>query len=342
MAKRVFKDESRDAQKKAQKRADAIATVEVVLSRILREPSLCDDPDMVNIKSMICRIGRDRDKFPLPLDEGEDDLSVSSAGGNRLSSGVGKSLYGREDVDLSDAVIQITASSCETRTTRVDGNDFPHRMWKLNAVDGDATVITVRLDSTLNSEGKFLSPGAIVHVTSGFPVYMDYGDLYDQRCAIVVRSFRVLGRGPVPPGISKGPPQRLSVKEDLGGRAPGEGHDDVGSAEGGGASQNAKGVSREEGADACDCRGQLCSKHGVSFAVCVSKCVPVEKLSLTRVARECVFVDRELKNMEPNHLRFLCYWYYATSVYQFHGKGNRVVLPDCIINAIRKKYPDAE
>ena len=33
--------------------------------------------------------------------------------------------------------------------------DILHRTWKINAIDGDQTVITVRLDSTLNSEGNF-------------------------------------------------------------------------------------------------------------------------------------------------------------------------------------------
>lgn len=135
---------------------------------------------MVNIKLMLCQIGWDQDKFPLLLDDEEDNVSVSSAGNIHLSSGIGKFLYGRKIIDLSDAAIQITAALCETRTTRFNDKDFPHQMWKLNAVDSDITVITVRLDSTnstFNSEGKFLPPGVIVHITSGFPVYMAYDDL---------------------------------------------------------------------------------------------------------------------------------------------------------------------
>ena len=59
-------------------------------------------------------------------------------------------------------------------------------MWKMNAIDKDQTVITIRLDSTMNSGGKFLSPGTVVHVTSAFPVYINYGGMYDMRCAIVL------------------------------------------------------------------------------------------------------------------------------------------------------------
>jgi len=35
------------------------------------------------------------------------------------------------------------------------GKDILHRTWKINAIDGNQAVITVRLDSTLNSEGSF-------------------------------------------------------------------------------------------------------------------------------------------------------------------------------------------
>ena len=179
MQKRViaYKDESREEQKRAQKHVDAIVTVEVVLSSILSKPSVWDEPDMINIKSMVCQIGRDREKFPLPLDEDSDNESVSSAGNLSLTAGLGKSLYEREELDLSDAVLQITDALCENRTTRVDGKDLPHRLWKFNAINGDSTVITVRFDSTLNSEGKFLIPGTVVRVASGFPVYTNYGDL---------------------------------------------------------------------------------------------------------------------------------------------------------------------
>ena len=129
-----------------------------------------------------------------------------------MTVGLGESLYKREDVDLSDVVLQVTAATPENRMTKVEGKDVPHRMWKLNAVDGNSTIITVRLDSTLNLEGKFLTPGTIIHVTSGFPVYMNYGDLYEMRCAIVLRAFGVIGRRPVP-DVRKGPPQRLSVQD---------------------------------------------------------------------------------------------------------------------------------
>ena len=64
MPKRVFKDESKDDQQKAVKRANAIVNVEAVLGKIIGKPAVWDDPDMNNIRSMVCQIGRDRENSP--------------------------------------------------------------------------------------------------------------------------------------------------------------------------------------------------------------------------------------------------------------------------------------
>ena len=132
---------------------------------------------------------------------------------------------------------------------------------------------------------------------------MNYGDLYEMRCAIVLRAFCFIGRRPVP-HVMKGPPQRLSVQDASVERVPGK---DVGAkdmqrgVEGG--LGKATGV---DSAGVCGCGGRLCSKHGISLSVYLSKCVPVENVSLEKVAWECVFVTKELKEMLPNHFRFLC------------------------------------
>jgi len=70
-----------------------------------------------------------------------------------------------------------------------------------------------------------------------------------------------------------------------------------------------------------ECTGNLCSKHGIAFAVCLVGSVPIKNVSIGKVARECVFVDRELKDMANNLKCFLLYYYYATSVYQFYGRA---------------------
>jgi hypothetical protein len=88
------------------------------------------------------------------------------------------------------------------------------------------------------------------------------------------------------------------------------------------------------------CNGILCSKHGLTFGnLCLAELIPPKTVPLPLVARDCVFVTMDMNEMMNNNKRFLLYYYYATTVYQFHGSGNRVDLPECIIYAIRALYP---
>ena len=73
MPKSVFKDDSKDDQQKAVKRANAIVTVEAALGKIIGKPAVWDDPDMDNIWSMVCQIGTDRENSPFPLDDEENE-----------------------------------------------------------------------------------------------------------------------------------------------------------------------------------------------------------------------------------------------------------------------------
>ena len=307
-----------------------IHMAEKLLGHCADHPESWRDNSLRVVRSLVRRIGTDCINFPLcPGDEGVPSENISKD--IILTKSIGIALYNRKDPDLNDMTIQITVASSEMMSSKLCGDavgkkakDIPYRQWKLNAIDGDATVITVRLDSTLNSEGKLLTPGAVIHVSSAFPVYMNSGDMYDMRCAIVLREFQLVGRLPVP--ITSGPPaKRLKVE----------------------ALEEKKAVDEEVAIDeptttkSCiQCSCKLCSSHGISFSTCLSKCIPIEGISLARVAKECVFVTKELKDMNSSNKRFLLYYYYATSVYQFHGKGNRVELPECIVSRIRKAYPD--
>ena len=40
--------------------------------------------------------------------------------------------------------------------------------------------------------------------------------------------------------------------------------------------------------------------------------------------------------------RFLLFYWYATNIYQYHGKGNRIILPLCLKSAIRARFPEPD
>ncbi|KAL7518122.1 hypothetical protein ACHAWF_000176 [Thalassiosira exigua] len=141
------------------------------------------------------------------------------------------------------------------------------RKWKFTAIDGDETSIMLRIDSTLNTARNLLTPGAIVKVHSFAPVYSRYDDEDERRCAIVVRKFEVVGRQ-VLSQTQLGPPKKRA--------------------------KPAKPIKKHEPnqvsiGDGGFCSGELCSKHGVEFVTCSTECIPVQEVSLSLVARECVF-----------------------------------------------------
>ncbi|KAL7549905.1 hypothetical protein ACHAWF_013166 [Thalassiosira exigua] len=158
----------------------------------------------------------------------------------------------------------------------------------------------LRIDSTLNTAGNLLTPGAIVEVQSFAPVYFRYDDEGERRCAIVVRKFEIVGRQ-VLTQTKLGPPKKRAKPAKTTKK------------------QKPNQASIEDG---CVCSGELCTKHGVEFVACLTERFPVQEVSLSLVARECVFATRSLEMMTPRDKRFLLYYYYATTVYQFHGRGN--------------------
>lgn len=332
-----FKDEQKAAEDREKDKRVMVRIAENVLGELLNNPPSWNDPSLSNVRSMVRRIGMDSATYPLSLGDVEEASNDSPPPSNiNLSKGIGTSLYKREDMDMKDITLQITHCQDENVNAKLGGSvesnqtsDIPYRQWKLNAIDGDGTVITVRLDSTLNSEGKLLAAGAVIRVASAFAVYMNYGEMYDERCAIVLRDFVILCTRPVPSERSGPHTKRLKVEN----KTDEENNND---------SSNNANDETESPSMKCNntCSGQLCSKHGLNFSVCLAKCVPIEGISLARVAKECVFVTKEFKDMTNKNKRFLLYYYYATSVYQFHGAGNRIELPECIVSRVRQAYPD--
>ena len=71
--KRMFKDELKDDDKKEQKRAEAIATMEAALDKLTSNPNSWNNAELDNVKSMICKIGSDKNACPPP--PGETDVA---------------------------------------------------------------------------------------------------------------------------------------------------------------------------------------------------------------------------------------------------------------------------
>ena len=166
-----------------------------------------------------------------------------------------------------------------------------------------------------------------LHATKeALPVYFRYDDQHEKRCAIVIREFEVEGHYELPPELMGTAKRRIRAM--TGKTLPTKKY-----------RQNTT-TSGNITNKSCICNGGECSKHGVVFVTCITECIPVGRVPLAFVARECVFATRKIDEMTPSDKRFLIYYYYTTTVYQFHGRGNRVELPECIKRAVRSLHPN--
>lgn len=180
----------------------------------------------------------------------------------------------------------------------------------------------LRVDSTLNTAGNTLVPGVIIKVKSFLPVYFRYDDDSERKMAIVVRDFEVVGQQPLPPEAKGVPKDRVKPVASIRRKRAKSSRQTYNTQNKGRNDHANENTDEYPNNKRCECNGEQCSKHGVEFVMCLTKCVPVETVSLALVARDCVFATRALNEMSPSDKRFLLYYYYATTIYQFHGKGN--------------------
>ena len=88
------------------------------------------------------------------------------------------------------------------------------------------------------------------------------------------------------------------------------------------------------------CNGTTCSIGGIHFEKCVTLLFPVRSINLSRIRATMQFGVNSIEGMPPNHKRNMCYYFYATSIYQIRGVNNRIKLPICIEAAVRGTYPN--
>jgi hypothetical protein len=161
--------------------------------------------------------------------------------------------------------------------------------------------------------------GSLFGLVQFTPVYFNYEDHQDLKCALVVHHFDLIGSRPVTkkydglppvalPPIMLPPPMKKEKKAH---------------------------ASTTEAISDIEFDGSICSMYGVSFVQCVSKCIPVDSRDLENIAQECNFVTCPVKEIDPSRKRNLLYSWYATNVYSIRGKGCTAKFPFCLEVAIR-------
>ncbi|KAL7527143.1 hypothetical protein ACHAXR_001827 [Thalassiosira sp. AJA248-18] len=296
-----------------------------LLKLVQNHPDLWSEDIMKEYRDLSYKITGNPDKFQPEVKGGWGSSPED------LTKDIGGQLYDRALPILklgSNIMLQITHAESEWKSNQIDNSTVPSQQWRFNAVDGDGTSIPLRVDTTLTSAANVLTPGAVVLIESFIPIHFKYDDHQDERCAIVIKKFELKGHHPLSDDLLKRPTKRAKISKEI-------------------KQAKKKAIARREHHPTeksinpgCKCQGELCSQHGVEFVVCLTECVPVESVSLPMVARECVFANKDVEMMSQSEKRFLLYYYFATTVYQFRGKGNRVELPECLKLAVRALYPN--
>ena len=214
----VFRDEEKRSKSSASIKTALLENTERVLGLIIRHPESLQLGEFTNISSMIHKIANNPATYPPPAGEELSQTNFS------LTKNIGVPLYERHgNVTFKEIVVQITAASFEKCNTKILNDSTTARgrkpgdraisfkKWKLNAIDGDNTVITVWLDSSLHSLGTNITARSVIRIHSPFPAYYSYTDMTDTQCAIVIRKFTIVGRMPVSPEFAGRPNNRLTV-----------------------------------------------------------------------------------------------------------------------------------
>ncbi|EJK66323.1 hypothetical protein THAOC_12765 [Thalassiosira oceanica] len=315
------RDEKKRQDEVKQKFLDAVGTARVVLGSVVQTPELWASPHMEEVRRLAYMITGDPTKWPSFRQREGWGKTVED-----LTKAIGKGMYERtlstNKLDGSPIILQIIQTEETSVASDVGNTHLSTKKWKLAALDGDGIPIVLRVDSTLNAAAALLTPGTIVAVSSFVTLYFSYSNSEDLRCAMVVKEFERVGYQPFSLEDNervKSVKLTVTVRRTVKTKTPPEGE--------------------ERTIPVCQCDGTHCSKHGVHFIQCVTKCMPVSSVSLELVARDCCYATKAVAEMTNSEKRFLLYYYYATSVYQFCGKGNRVQLPECLIAAVRGLYP---
>ena len=247
----------------------------------------------------------------------------------------------KEDFSPSDystirPILQVTKVHYKKRRY----NQTYTRQYSLLAVDGDNQSVHLSINTSLNSRICIIEEGSMIRLDLYRQLFYSYsGNEKPQTVIVLVSNFTLFGRVPLNESSNEDEDAPLALTIDFQRPNTENSKENAGANHGinAGASRDTTLAWVDNGESPCD--GRNCSKYGMHFTTCVTDCFPVPSLNLTNVVGECPFVTKELSQMPDSDKRFLCYYWYATNVYGYNGKGNVAELPPCLLNEVRKRFP---
>lgn len=308
-----------------------------LLNRIRSKESLWRQTRFKFLRDFYSFVNCNRDKYPPIIGDkshGEKVTSLEEDGAKpieNLTKSFVTSLcnHSYENSASNTPVVQVVAK--ETKKLNPDNKRDSQRTKRTNLtlIDGDGNQVLGVLGSSVADCAKRVNVGDIIMLDLMNVVGYDEPKSDRKMPALLIMQYSWVGYDVPsesyadPIAMEKYTPEREVLEEEK---------------------RATEGRSRVDLAlsPVCASDNRLCSKYGTSFKRCVCNTIPVNEIELEDVSEDCYFVTKIVAKMQHNEKRCLLYWWYATNVYQIVGKGNRVKLPDCLIHAIRSRFPSPD
>ena len=283
---------------------------------MLKKPSIFSKPNFTFLREFVYEASTHPLLFP-PLLPSNAARLESTNSRQDLTKQVAVCIYQRREIPTDPILLVTTKEVTEERvkcpdTKKGATQNLPMIRLTLHAADGDDNKITIKIASQLSTSCSLLEVGSIIKMQSFTPIYFNYNDEEDDRLAILLFSFRILGIMHIPLPIRFTEYERLPLLK----------------------LEDKKPAAQITTSDPTLCRGELCSTDRVRFQDCITKCCPVSSLVLTEISNTCPFVTMEVSQMTNSYKRNMLYWWFATNVYVVTGANNRKKRGDCVVHAI--------
>ena len=286
------------------------------------------------IREFCSHVQMHKKDFPLVMGDKYPDYEsppATEGSGIELTMGYITKVARREDTSsiTDEPILQVVERETKYRgSSTVTQVQFTH----LTLCDGDGNIIVGRVVTHLTHEARKLERGDIIKL----PVFTELTHRIgnsNPMPALFIVEFRKIGYAIIPENVKQ---QQLSCdlsnSSDKSNDTPSANDNDTA----GGNLQ--KDVSNAK----CEFPNRLCSINGIQMIVCICKSQPVHRLNLNTIREDCYFATEEVDKMTNSQKRCMVYWWYATNVYSICGKGKRMMLPDCLVNAVRNTFTEED
>ena len=305
------------------------AQLEDTLRQVKLKPNIYNAPLLKPLRDFCEYRDNNRNKF-IGIVEETSSLQPSNGGMpvNDLTSNYIQTIANYGDTShLRNPTLQVVSSETKFRKTpfkKVYGKEQQDvKITHLRLMDGDNNVMMGRCAINITDEGKKLKEGDIIQLDMYTELTHTLGEKNGKSKPVVyIIKFSLVGYKHLPnPNYINIPLEcdKASLQRQIEGK-----------------------TIHLDKIEEVECSGSCCSLYGINMLQCVCKTNPIERMNLQTLKDECWFADREVEAMTNSHIRCMLYWWFATNIYAICGSKNRAPLPECLVAAVRKEYPDPD